>query len=291
MILIAVDIVIGIGLDKMRDKASGNTESSRHRYLAMEAEAPVVVFGSSRAFHHYFSPAMEEELGEKVVNAGEDGNGVILAYGRLALMTERFTPKIALIDIEPGFDIGSDDNLRYLKPLRPFYDASPRVREMFAELSANEPLKMLSHSYRYNSLLPNLLKSSVNRDSLTDYELLDKQVEDFDLKAVNDPPIIREYDPVKRRYLVKFIEECRRLGVMPVIAFSPHYGRTDSDELRPVKELARQYNVIVLDYYADPNFVNDKTLFVDPYHLNSKGAEAYSRTIAWELKPLLQQSK
>lgn len=285
-LLIVADLAIGFGLDRLRDRAHGNNDPSRNHHIASVATDSVVIFGSSRGYHHYDSSLMADTLGLSVVNAGEDGNGIILAYGRYLLMAERYTPKVALIDIEPGFDIAPGDNTRYLKPLRPFYEDAPALRQLFADIEGSEPVKMYSHLYRYNSQLPAMAKSLMARDSLIDYDLLQGQDNDFEQKVARDKPFEADYDPLKRRYLIKFIEECRKRGTLPVLAFSPHYGKSDSSELDQVKAIARQYNVPVLDHYADTAFVTKPQLFVDPFHLNSDGARAYSALIARELRDL-----
>lgn len=289
VILAAADILIGFGLDAMRDRLHGQNEAARTRFISRRTEAPVVLLGSSRCYHHYVSPTIADILGMETVNAGRDGNGIILAYGYYLLLAQRYTPKVALLDIEPGFDIEEDDNTRYLKTLRPYYDDSQQLRDMYADIAPTERYKMLSHSYRYNSQLLTMAKGAMaSSGDMTDYDILPPDENpNFDLMVRKDKPKERAYDPVKRRYLELFIAECRRHGTIPVLAFSPHFGRKDSRELEPVKEIARRHGVTVLDHYADTTFVDHREYFNDPYHLNSLGAGAYSRVIASELRSIL----
>lgn len=76
--------------------------------------------GSSRASHHYVPEIISEKLGMSCFNAGQDGNGIILQYGRWKMLSERYTPKLIIYDINPGFDMVVNDNMTYVDRLKPF---------------------------------------------------------------------------------------------------------------------------------------------------------------------------
>ena len=68
---------------------------------------------------------------------------------------------------------------------------------------------------------------------------------------------------------------------------SPKYGQKNSEALQPVKEIAENYNVRFLDYYAEPSFMAHKEWFKEPMHLNSEGARVFTKMIANDISVLL----
>lgn len=55
----------------------------RCEYIANKATDDIIILGSSSATHHYVLQIIEDSLGLSCYNCGEEGNGVVLAYGRL----------------------------------------------------------------------------------------------------------------------------------------------------------------------------------------------------------------
>ena len=58
---------------------------------------------------------ISDSLGVSCYNAGESGCGIILAYGRLLMILERYTPKAIIYEVTPDFDyLDGKDNHKYL---------------------------------------------------------------------------------------------------------------------------------------------------------------------------------
>ena len=100
----AVDIAVGFVGVYLRDNARGG-DTRQFNDLAMRAEHEILILGSSRAHHHYDSPFLSDTLGIDVYNGGIDGNGVVLAYGILEMVLNRYKPKLVVFDVEPAFNI------------------------------------------------------------------------------------------------------------------------------------------------------------------------------------------
>ena len=114
---------------KLGNYLQGNAKggyTKRTNDLIMKDCHDVLIMGSSRAHHHYDTPYLSDSLGVDVYNAGYDGNGVILAYGILELVLERYQPKLIILDIEPSFDIikysGDKNCIRYINYLKPYFN-------------------------------------------------------------------------------------------------------------------------------------------------------------------------
>ena len=77
-IAIAVlDFVFGQACQYMNDHSKGGGIKSRY-YVCKESTEDVLIFGSSRAKHHYVPDVIEDSLKVSCYNTGEDGNGIIL---------------------------------------------------------------------------------------------------------------------------------------------------------------------------------------------------------------------
>ena len=122
----------------------------RDNYICNVAEEDILVFGSSRAVHHYNSTILEDSLGMSCYNCGEEANGFILSYGRLLMALERHCPKVIIQDITAEFDLHKNDNHKYLGWLKTRYERAG-VSEIFDAIDKTESYKMKSQMYRYNS--------------------------------------------------------------------------------------------------------------------------------------------
>ena len=120
-IVAAVDIVLGYSLEYVTNHITVGGQG-RDNYIADHAEEDILVFGSSRAVHHYNPDIIEDSLGLSCYNCGDDGSGIVLAYGRLLMLQERHQPKVVIYDVNPSFDLEVNDNHKYLGWLKSHYD-------------------------------------------------------------------------------------------------------------------------------------------------------------------------
>ena len=149
LLLVIIDISLGVFFDYALGKAT-LTDFGRDNHITNVGKEDLLVFGSSRAVHHYNTKMLEDSLDMECYNCGEDGQGIILNYGRLLMEKERHQPKIVIYDIQPDYDIEENDNSTYLKWLKPHYDRKG-IGNIVASVDKKESLKLVSHLYRYNS--------------------------------------------------------------------------------------------------------------------------------------------
>ena len=152
--------------------------SNKRTIALVEDRHDIIVFGSSRAHHHYDTPMMSDSLGVDVYNAGYTGNGVVLAYGLLEILLEKYKPSLVLFDVEPSFDINiyppDNHHVRYVGGLKPFYKHDP-IKDIIRDISEEEWNKVHSGLLRYNSNLINTLGCYLlgNSSIMKGYEPLD----------------------------------------------------------------------------------------------------------------------
>ena len=155
VLVAAIDLCVGLVGDYFQSHAKGgNTHKTND--LVTKEKHDILIFGSSRACHHYDAPFLSDTLGMDVYNAGYDGNGVVLSYGLLLLVLERYQPKLIVFDVEPSFDINKyaadNGNKRYINTLKPYYK-NVGVASLIKVVSEEEYYKNYSGMMRYNTTI------------------------------------------------------------------------------------------------------------------------------------------
>lgn len=277
----------GLAASALRMRAKGG-DTFKEQYIKNRSDEEIVIVGSSRAAHHAIPSILSDSLGAKMYNAGMDGQGVIYNYGVLLQLLERKHVKTIVYELTSSFDYLEGDNSRYLAHLRGAYDVKG-VDSIFMEVNPTERVKMLSHLYRINSGIGNLLYDCFVApiDSRAGYvPLWTRYSGDMRVEAEN--PEERgnyTYDTVKMRYLDRFIAKCRERGVRLIFTVSPYLGQNYS--YRYGLELARRDSVPVINFKTDPELFDDRALFQNEDHLNNAGAIVYSRWLGGQLRELL----
>lgn len=288
VIVAAVDVSVGSFGRYLQGHAKGGS-TRQFDDLVMKDRHDVLILGSSRAHHHYDTPFLSDTLGIDVYNAGFDGNGVVLADGVLEMVLNRYKPRLALLDIEPAFDVNVYDkdnhHTRYINNLKPYY-REEGVSEIIKDVSEEEWRKVQSGLIRYNTeilgmLVDNVIDRGVERSGFQ--PLKGRMEKEPEPKATKD--VVR--DSFKLSYIEKLIRLCQENDVPLILVGSPKYGQKNSEALQPVKEIAEKYDVRFLDYYAEPSFMAHKEWFKEPMHLNSEGARIFSKMIANDISELL----
>lgn len=147
----AFDSIIGWCFDFLSANNKGG-ETGRNCYIFNNTKEDILAMGSSRCSHHYIPKIISDSTGLSCYNCGYDGNGIIMQYAVWKMVSKRYYPKYIIYDVTPGFDIYTEqDNRKYLDKLKPFYYSNPEIDSVFWSVDKKERLKMISHSYQYNS--------------------------------------------------------------------------------------------------------------------------------------------
>lgn len=286
-IFIAVcDYAFGLICSYLNKSAIGGDTKS-HYYASMESDEEVIILGSSRAIHHYIPSILSDSLNMSVYNSGVDGNGIILQYGRLKMITSRYTPKLIIYDTTVSFDIENNDNLKYLNWLKRFYD-SEGIDSIFMDISYNEKYKMNSNFYRYNTSFIQMLSDNINPQQIVleggykpIYGTMNYTPDDIHQKKIT------QWDPLKLKYFKKMIELCHSKGIKLIISYSPFYNAKSSECYLLINNLCKEYNIPVIDFYSNNFISSDISKFKDTSHLNNDGAIEFTNTIAPIIKDIL----
>ena len=96
-VVFILDFTIGKTLRYYYFKESSGTHF-RTTYAIEKTNADILIFGSSRANHHYVPAIFEDSLKMKFYNTGRDGNGIFFQLAVLKSILKRYTPKIIIFD-------------------------------------------------------------------------------------------------------------------------------------------------------------------------------------------------
>ena len=281
-ILALVDYGLGHLFSSMALNATrGNY--GRYNYIANEVNQDMLIFGSSRATHHYNTLMLSDSLGYSCFTVGEDGNGIILNYARLLMIERRYKPKVVVWEFTKSFDIDTNDNHRYIAKLKQYYDRQG-IQSIFWDVDPAERWKMMSWLYRSNSCFLTILSDCF----LSLHELGQNGFRP--LKGELDPIKIREKrsketvapDPLKQKYIQAFLEHVK--GAKVIFCISPIYYGMDEEQLRPIRELSAREGYPLLDFSNDPKYVRNDLYFKDGSHLNARGADEFTLDFIKALK-------
>ena len=287
ILLFLVDRGIGFVLDYLRENAKGGSTKELH-YIANESTDDVVIFGSSRARHHYVPWIIEDSLGMTCFNMGLDGNGIVLMYGRYQMLLERYNPKLIIYDVS-SFDFTNKyDNSRYLDLLKEYYDKDC-IKNEFAELvDWKESRKLSSKMFQANSKIitmlgDNVLFRDVNKGYIPLYGVVTDSTK-YDYKVVDSTSW--GVDSVKLSLFERFVCDIKDRDIPLVMFVSPVYAKSARVDYAEAEKICAKYDVPFYYLMEMEGIADDCTMFQDRTHMNNTGAETY--TI--EIIPLLREA-
>lgn len=284
LFVLLIDILCGKFLDWCIAKGGGGGSMERNYYALTQTHADCLIFGSSKASHHYVPSVIEDALGMSAYNCGQDGNGIYYAYPVISTILKRYTPRCIIYDLKPEFDFcqfQSDE--RYIAPLKIFYGKYNDIDSIVDRIDPTQKIKMCSNLYRFNSQITSpivgLFKS--HHDEMDGYLPL---YGSFNGPLEKDSVCRPVCDDQKIGLLEKLIDKCKAHKVRFIFVVSPSlYGENKAD-YEPAVELARRKHVPFLFEGDNKLFVGKRSLFKDPPHLNDSGARLYTEYLVQKLK-------
>ena len=283
-LVVVMDFVCGFIFSWLRTHAKGGS-TANCEYIANSATDDIIILGSSRATHHYVPQIIKDSLGLSCYNCGEEGNGIVLAYGRFKMLTNRYKPKLVIYEVTPGYDYGTEEpNTKYLAYLRPYY-RKKGIKTIFSDFD-NELsfLKMKSQMYQNTGkLLPNLVDNIIFRDNMKGYAPLHGTINVDELNMEVEKKQI-EVDSVKLSYVEKLIVDAKGDNIPIIFMISPRFGlNSDSLNYEPEIALCKKYGVPFYNFLNYRIIADNSDYFQDIGHMNDKGAVAYTQMIVKEV--------
>lgn len=261
-------------------------------HSAIGTNEDILIFGSSRAYHHYDPEVFEKELNLSCFNVGYGGQNIYFHLALLKSALERKKPQIVILDLM-HYDfqlINNKDEDEKLGVLLPFVHESNVIKETVFRRSSFEKIKLLSSIYPLNSkqlyMLRNNLTSSRSdvKGFLGLTRVWDKPIEINEIKDF-------EIDANKIDAVYDFIDICLLNKIELYLCVSPHFidfqGETKYEIIS--KSIYKKYKIKLMNFENDLDLIANPNLFSDPLHLNKKGAKIYSYKIASLIKNQIEQ--
>ena len=281
--MLVLDNVVGkTSAYLIKNAKSGATEKIEH--ICNRSNEDVLIFGSSRGCHHYDPRILSDSLGMTVYNCAYDACGSILLYGLLEILTDHYTPRCIIYDVQPSFDylVDGQENSRFLGILKPYYE-NEGIDSIFWNIDPKERWKMQSHMYRMNGKFIQVVSEYLMKrnETIMGYDPRNKkmQVE----PQIDNSTDVAPFDETKKYYFERIIKLCKEKGIKLVFCASPYYKRTTDNEFKYIKNLSDKYGIPFFNHSCDRNFTNNRDWFYDSVHMNIDGATVYSQVVATEL--------
>lgn len=287
-IVAAVDFSMGYAFQFLQARTGGRTGSEYH--VCKEGEEEILVMGSSRASHHYVSTILADSLGLSCYNGGQDGNGIVMQYGRWKMISKRYIPKLIIYDLEPSFDMKVSDNIRFVDRLKPFANEDV-IYDYISDLYPIEKWKLMSSLYRYNYKFLEIFSDCGRKlNKKNGYLPLYNHIKGEIINTEKPSGVVRHpLDRVKIDCLTRLIKEVKASGSEMIIVSSPYWRGCQDVDFSSIQELAESNGVLFLNY-CDSEIRNNPDFFADSMHLNDKGAMVFTLDIIQKIKSIICQS-
>lgn len=290
LFLIFFVFALDYGLGKVYNYFYFTERSKRQDRLihsAIGTTEEVLIFGSSRAYHHYNPEVIEEVLGLSCFNVGYGGQNIYYHLALLKAAVEREKPKIAILDIMSiDFEVtDSRNNKEKLGVLLPFVDESFVYQEAIMLRGETEKIKLISSIYPFNSKQLYLFRNNLSSQR-SDTKGFVGLTAEWKKPLEEKRTIIYQPDNEKFSALDEFVDICKKNDIKLFLFISPYYinyiGKTNYSYF--IENIYEKYGLEVNSQINSEKYLSSPQLFSDPVHLNKVGADIYTKEISLMIK-------
>jgi hypothetical protein len=259
----------------------------RTTYAMEDTKEDILVFGSSRANHHYVPEILEDSLKMSFYNTGRDGNGIFFQTAVLTSILKRYSPKLIILDFFGDFKKNKTDYDR-LSSLLPYYRTHEEIRRFVELKSPFERIKLILEIYPFNSQILAIIIGNleINKNRYTDDKGYVPLYEEWHGKIDSVATELKyDVDSVKLHAFQEFISMAKKSDAKVVVIYSPIFRKIGvSQEIEICDSICSFELVPFWDFSKDTLFINNNHLFRDVDHLNNKGAKIFSELIVEKIK-------
>jgi hypothetical protein len=284
-ILFILDFVFGNILRNLYSNQKPG-EIYRINYSMDSTRADILIFGASRANHHYVPENFLKRMNLSCYNTGRDGQIILYNYAILKSVLKRYSPKIAILDLSRDEFATDQQSYDRLSALIPYYKTHPEVREIIDLRSPYEKFKMISHIYPYNSLIFSLImgviESHTKRKNVNEENGYVPLTEPCYKHLIKDTSSgITDLDPIKIQAFESFVKDCHKSNIELYVVVSPLLVEYlhQNVSLKIAAGIAKKYDVPMFSFTNIPIFYNNDLFASDGTHLNDKGARIFTNMV------------
>lgn len=292
--LLAVDFLIGRGLDKMINDVPDQSEVGLTHLSIKKVETPIIIIGSSRARHHYNTRQIQDSLGMPAYTIARDAHFVSYQSCVLNAVLDRYTPKIVLWECSMNTLFSKERDA--VHSLHPYYYECEALHDIIDKKEGpTMAVKMCLNTYRYNGVASNIILQRMSRanrkDTLQGFLPFSGKLKGADtlLKA---PEVIADtVDPVKVEIFTSTIKRLKEKGTTVILFDSPIHELENPDQNKAseltLKGICEQYGVPVFDNRHLEEFQHNTNYFYDPTHISKEGTTVYTPIVIQQIKSVL----
>lgn len=280
-LVVLVDYLFGIACSFMIKESKGGVTKQMND-LCFEDKYDILIMGSSRAHHHYVPEIIADSLGATVYNAGQDGNGIILHFGVLQMICQRYSPKMIIYDVFKPFDIykyaEDQNNTRYIQPLKKYHNEYG-IREVVTSVNDRLEIYHYSNLYRLNGSLVSiicdyLLTRPMDKNGYAplygEYNIDNKRREEKRREEL-------EIDSLKLHYIKELVSFCKARNIQLAFSISPNFELNDIEGYSPIIDICKKHNVALMNFNNAKPLNEENKFWKEPVHLNNNGAIEFTK--------------
>lgn len=282
----------------------GLQKTERGHFYTMNAlmnkrmDADVVVLGNSRAACSYHPQVLDSVLHVNSRNLGVSGQPFGVSWLRWKLyQRNNHQPRLLIVNIDyceldivtNGFE--KEQYYPYITDtlVRPFLDLYG-----FSWMEKHIPMYRYRGNYKLISIgLMELLgiRHDTKGGYIKGYSNSNEKWNGDKLERVLQQGIVKGKCESKAVMLLEnVLEQAKEKGLQVVFVYAPVYRRLkqhldEEEPLRVYRELSNRFDVPILDY-SQMVIYSDTSFFKDANHLNSRGAELFSMSLAHSIDSL-----
>lgn len=277
-------------------KQNGN--SAVATYAILKTHEDLLIYGSSRAAHHYDCKVLTANLGFSSYNCGKDGANIIYSETILPAALNRHKPQAIILDLIANdlaaVGLGNTTNRRtdfIASMLLPYVNTNKQIEKAVYEIAPAEVYKAkLSLMYAYNSQIMQVFanKGAANK-VVNGFQPLKGS------KSTAIPPVYADFSPVDsfaKQKFEAFVKTVISNKIPLYVIISPMYVQPfkSTPTIDAARSILARYNIPLWDYSQDTVY-KKKEFFYDDAHMNTMGAEKFSAEIALRIKQELAMKK
>lgn len=280
---VLTDLLFG----KVADSVTQNKGLTKQNYFMSGRDYYDIIFiGSSRAHRHYDTPFINDSLGLKAFNAGEDGRGLSYQYPVLKSYLFNNNPRLIVLELSPSLDGKWNDRIAMLYPLADKYNDIVSTAE---RIDPANKYYLKSGLYRYNSNMINEvrgLRHPFTTKSLGFDPVPVGKASQGMFDAARTRTYLRPIDIVECSILEDMIYLCKDKNIQLVGVISPIYGKVDRKH--DIDSIFKANNIPFIDNTSFRLPLAPNEYFKDETHLNIRGAREYTKYVIRQLSDSLR---
>jgi hypothetical protein len=283
LIVVVIDQVLGRFLEDQYYKQTQG-DSGVMTYGLLRSHEDVLIFGTSRASHHYVCSLMKKYSGLSVYNLGRDGVRFDYNYALITAILRRYSPKTIIIDLNSDdMELTSTTQAHdfFIARFLPYVNKNKYIANLIYKESPMEVYKAkASRLYPFNSQFLIILQHNYSRIGQLNelgYEPIygSKLEPDYKPKLVTKP---YEEDTRLVNQFERVISLIYQKHIKLFVIISPSRRITQNTYKMRANLILKKYGNRIIDFSDNPIF-NDNSLFHDKSHLNDAGAKVFTRLL------------